>query len=193
MRTTHTPTLTLENTARQIPQPDSVRRVGRPRKIQSKDNLMSDTAKLRVTKTVFDLASFDDVTLVKEFDAPAKVETVAAALERLGGDNAKLLEVINDGLLEHAKSSAKDDANIPWMQENDETSALETFSGEPVSDEVGKTINGLILNLAKSTFGYLKAAAAKDANGKKAAKQKAIDFVRNNDTIKQGIKESAGV
>src|ERR1700680_3213045 len=53
--------------------------------------------KIRVQKGLFDLATFEDVTLVKEgsFIPPA---TTAEALAMLGNDNSKLMAVIIDGL-----------------------------------------------------------------------------------------------
>jgi hypothetical protein len=142
-----------------------------------------------VSKSVFDLDTFADVTLVKPVDFTAATST-EEALSRLGGDTAKLLSVINEGLLEVRKREVKADASA-WMQEvenEDGTTALEAFDGT-IADQ--KMVNNLVLNIAKSSFGYNKAAAAKDKAGKAKAKQAAMDFVSSNEVLKNGLKENA--
>jgi hypothetical protein len=143
-----------------------------------------------INRTVFDLDSFEDVYLTKEvpFTPAASVEE---ALKRLGGDSAKLLEAVNDGLLADAKRVAAHDTSIPWMQETEQedgTTKREQFSGT-VADS--KIVNGMVLNLAKSVYGYNKAAAAKDKAGKQKAKEAAMAFIAGNEVIKNGLKENA--
>lgn len=142
-----------------------------------------------VTKSVFDLDTFADVTLVKPvlFSAATSTEE---ALKRLGGDTAKLLSVINEGLLEVRKREVKSD-DTAWMQEveaEDGSTVLEAFDGT-IADQ--KMVNNLVLNIAKSSFGYNKAAAAKDKTAKQKAKQAAMDFVSSNEVLKNGLKENA--
>lgn len=143
-----------------------------------------------INRTVFDLDSFEDVYLTKEvpFQEAASVEE---ALARLGGDSKKLLEAVNDGLLADAKRVASKDTSIPWMIElenEDGTTKREVFSGT-VADS--KIVNGMVLNLAKSVYGYNKAAAAKDKAGKQKAKESAMAFIAGNEVIKNGLKENA--
>lgn len=142
-----------------------------------------------VRKSVFDLDTFADVTLVKPvtFDPATSIEE---SLKRLGGDHSKLLSVINEGLLEVRKREVRSD-DSPWMQETeaeDGTVALEAFDGT-IADQ--KMVNNLVLNIAKSSFGYNKAAAAKDKAAKQKAKQAAMDFVSGNEVLKNGLKENA--
>lgn len=143
-----------------------------------------------INRTVFDLDSFEDVYLSKEVPfTPAT--SVEEALKRLGGDSAKLLEAVNDGLLADAKRVAAHDTSIPWMQETeseDGKTSLAPFSGT-VADS--KIVNGMVLNLAKSVYGYNKAAAAKDKVGKQKAKESAMAFIAGNEVIKNGLKENA--
>jgi len=162
-----------------------------PKKRKSK--MPEETQKVEVptiNRTVFDLDSFEDVYLTKEvpFTPAASVEE---ALKRLGGDSAKLLEAVNDGLLADAKRVAAHDTSIPWMQETEQedgTTKREQFSGT-VADS--KIVNGMVLNLAKSVYGYNKAAAAKDKAGKQKAKEAAMAFIAGNEVIKNGLKENA--
>lgn len=142
-----------------------------------------------VSKSVFDLDSFSDVTLVKPVTFAPAVST-EEALQRLGGDSAKLLSVINEGLLEVRKREVRADDSA-WMQEveaEDGTVTMEAFDGT-IADQ--KMVNNLVLNIAKSSFGYNKAAAAKDKAGKSKAKQAAMDFVSSNEVLKNGLKENA--
>lgn len=138
-----------------------------------------------VNKSVFDLETFADVTLVKPVSFTPATST-EEALKRLGGDSAKLLSVINEGLLEVTKRDVRND-NSQWMQENEE-GELEAFTGT-IADQ--KMVNNLVLNIAKSSFGYNKAAAAKDKAAKAKAKQSAMDFVSSSDVLKNGLKENA--
>jgi len=145
-----------------------------------------------INRTVFDLDSFEDVYLSKQvpFSPAADVEE---ALARLGGDSVKLLAAVNDGLLADAKRVAAHDTSIPWMQEVESPEGsgnmkLEEFSGT-VADS--KIVNGMVLNLAKSVYGYNKAAAAKDKAGKQKAKESAMAFIAGNEVIKNGLKENA--
>lgn len=144
---------------------------------------------ITVSKSVFDLETFADVVLVKPVDFSAATST-EEALTRLGGDTAKLLSVINEGLLEVRKREVRADATA-WMQETeaeDGTTILEAFDGT-IADQ--KMVNNLVLNIAKSSFGYNKAAAAKDKAAKQKAKQAAMDFVSSNEVLKNGLKENA--
>jgi hypothetical protein len=144
----------------------------------------------RINRNVFDLDSFDYVDLFKNVPFQ-KAVSVEEALTRLGGDSAKLLEAVNDGLLAEAKRVASHDNSIPWMQDvEDETgkTVAEEFAGT-VADS--KTVGGMVLNLAKSVYGYNKAAAAKDKAGKAKAKEQAMAFIAGNEVIKNGLKENA--
>src|SRR5665213_3151091 len=100
-----------------------------------------------VSRSVFDLDTFADVTLSKPVTfEPAT--TTEDALTRLGGDTAKLLSVINEGLLEVRKREVRADDSA-WMQEvegEDGAIALEAFDGT-IADQ--KMVNNLVLNIAK--------------------------------------------
>lgn len=139
--------------------------------------------KEKVTSSVFDLDSMDDVTLFKEIEF-APVTNTADALARLGNDAAKFLEVINSGLRDHVRESAKSDSSIPWMQEQEDGEPT-TFAGTPADS---KAVNSLILTLAKTVFKYSKDMTTEQ---KKAAKASALAMVANNDAIRNGLKESA--
>lgn len=140
---------------------------------------------IRVQKTVTDLDTFEDVTLVNTADfAPvAGDHFMKDALERLGNDHAKLRDVINDGLRAEAMRDLRDQKD-GWKAE-DEDGTLSDFSGTPADTKV---VNQLVLTLAKTIFGYSKDLAAP---AKKAAKESAMSMIKTTDAMKAGLKNSA--
>lgn len=158
-----------------------------PRFNRAKGNKMTPTtAKTeKVTSTVFDLDTMSEVTLIKNV-AFAPVSNSAEALARVGNDAGKFLAIINDGLRQHVRESAKSDNSIPWLQENDEGETTE-FAGTPADS---KAVNSLVLTLAKTIFGYSKDA---DLKAKQAAKENAMKMIASNEAIRNGLKENAAV
>ena len=138
---------------------------------------------LTPTKTLFDLDTMSDVTLFKSVEF-TPVTSTKEALERLQNNAEKFLKVINDGLESEAARAAKEDNSIPWMVENDEGESV-AFEGTPADS---KAVNGLVLNLAKSVFGYTKE-SSKDE--KRTAKESALQMVKNTPAIVEGLKKNA--
>ena len=143
----------------------------------------SGTKTETVRSTIFDLDSMSEVTLIKtvEFEP---VKTTAEALARVGNDAAKFLEMVNSGLRDHVRESAKSDSNIPWLQENEEGETVE-FAGTPADS---KAVNSLVLTLAKTIFGYSKDSTA---DQKRKAKDSAMTMIASNEAIRAGLKENA--
>jgi hypothetical protein len=170
---------------------------GRPR--IKKDTTMTPTTETTETKrvpvktaqvTVFDLQAFDDVKLVRNFyaeDLPAKPTTVHEALALVGNDTSKLLELIHQGLIEQTVEAAKSDlstfSSIPVDDEGKELDPV-PYTGTPVSEEKGKSINAMILNFAKTAFGYRKDAGKEK---KREAKEKATQLIRDTPAILQSL------
>ncbi len=139
----------------------------------------------RVQKTVFDLDSFDEILLVKEFEY-TPVQTVEEALAALGNDSAKLLEVLNDGMRDAVRVQIRE-TNDGWHTYDDEKP--DEINGEfqgTVADP--KSVNSLVLTLAKTVFGFSKDLSKEQ---KRAAKASAIEMIRANDAIKAGLRKSA--
>jgi len=131
-------------------------------------------------KSLFDLDTMSTVTLYKPYDFEP-VADVKSAQERIGNDTAKLIEIINRGLQSFEDDRIKADSSIPWKIEDEEGNLTE-FSGTPADDKV---VNGLVLNMAKASFGYLQ---AKGADAKRAAKQAALDFIKSQPKLIAGMK-----
>lgn len=143
------------------------------------------TGKQTVQRTVLDLDTFEDVTLQKEFDF-SPVSNVEEAAARLGNDANKLLKVINDGLLaETRREVAK--ATDGWKVLEDDGTATEDFKGTPANSKI---VNGCVLNLAKTVFGFSKDMTPEQ---KKAAKVQARELVKSTPPILNGLKKSAAL
>jgi hypothetical protein len=138
---------------------------------------------VKVQDSVFDLTSFDDVTLYKEFQY-TPVTSAEEALARLGNDTDRLLKVINDGLIAEQKQVERANGE-GWIALDDEGKPAGPFAGVRAN---GKAVGALVLTLAKSIFGF-----NKDMNKdqKRAAKESAMNFIRSNDQIRAGLQKSA--
>jgi hypothetical protein len=136
-------------------------------------------------KTIFDLDSFQEVTIVKEIPDFLPVSSLEEAAARLANNSAKLLEVINRGLMDEHRNSTVDNAEIPWRTFDDEGELNGNFSGTIAEP---KAVNSLVLTLAKTVFGYSKE-MAKEA--KRAAKESAMRMIATTEAIKEGLRKSA--
>lgn len=138
----------------------------------------------KVTRTVFDLDSFEDVTLVKEY-VPPTAASVHEALAHLGNNEARLLSIINIGLKEQAASEARKSTD-GWLQETEEGEIV-PFSGVQADS---KKVNALVLTLAKTVFGFGKDMTKEQKRG---AKESAAEMIRTTPAIKEGLRKSAAV
>ena len=141
----------------------------------------------RVERTVFDLDSFEEVNLVKEVEY-TPVTSIEEALAKLENDAAKLLDVLNSGLLEVVKNAAAEE-NDGWHTYDDEKP--EEINGEfsgTIADM--KAVNSLTLTLAKTVYGFAKGLPK---SAKKAAKESARELIRTTDSIKDGLRKSAAL
>lgn len=146
---------------------------------------MAGDVKLRVQRSIFDLDTFETVTLVKEFEHQ-EASSVQDALQRVGGSNEKLLSIINEGLRAEARRQEGSRAE-GWRIFDDNGEPNGPFAGTPADDKV---VNALVLQLAKAIFGYSKDGSAEE---KRAAKEQAINMIKSTPTIKDGLKKSAAL
>lgn len=144
----------------------------------------SESKTLTVQRTGLDLDSFEEKTLIKEVNF-VPVKSAKEAVEKLGGDAEKFLRVINEGLESEARRNAIEDSSIPWLEEDEESEEKTVFSGT-LADR--KVVNGLILNLAKSLFGYKKEIPTEK---KRAAKESAMNLIKGNEQMREGLKQNA--
>ena len=145
-----------------------------------------------ITRTIFDLSTMDEVTLVKAVPDFIPAENSAEVLARVGNDSIKLLAIMNDGLRAAEREAVANNTDPFHTYELDE-------SGEPtdkvngpftgIAADSGK-VNALVLTLAKTVFGYAKNLTKPE---KKAAKESALEMIRTNDAIKAGLQKSAAL
>lgn len=135
-----------------------------------------------IYKNVFDVQKFDDVKLTRKVELPTKPATLEEALAAVGNDKDALLAVIHDGLIERTMENARNQ-NDGWLVVPEEGEATETYTGQPVTEEKGKAINGAVLNLAKAA-GYSKDLAPEK---KRALKEQAMQLLRSNPPMLQFI------
>ncbi len=134
-----------------------------------------------VQNTVFDLAKFDSLTLFKSVPKPPKPTTLKEALEAAGNNEATLLDLIYEGLVEQEREKAKADPS-GWMDET-EDGELIPYTGTFADDAKGKLINAGILALAKMN-GFTKGL---DPKKKAELKDNAKAFLRANPAMLGGL------
>lgn len=138
-----------------------------------------------VQQTNFDLEAFDDVKLGKRVPLLAPITSMEQALALTGNDQGALFAAIQDGLQARAIEQAKGSPD-GWLVFDDEGKLTDQpFTGTLVDrTDVNKTVNVL----ARTVFGYDKD-ASKEA--KEAAKENAMNMVRNTPGIRDGLKARA--
>jgi len=139
------------------------------------------------TKSFFDLDSFTDLTLVKNWQF-TPVKDTTEALARLGNDSSKFLSIINEGLMAEQNRQVRD-SNGDWKQKDDEgnlTDPPSTFT--PVDRD---DYNALVRQLAISVFGYTVGRDLDDATKAKnnAAREAAKSMIKSTEVIRDGLKK----
>lgn len=147
--------------------------------------------KIPLQKSLFDLDSFQDVTLTREFEF-APVGSVDEALARLGNKADRLLEIVNAGLIAEQRLEEYRNASATWfVMDEDENGKLKAtdkaFTGT-LADQ--KAVNSLVLTLAKTVFGFDKNMTLEQKN---AARASAMEMIKNTPAIKDGLRKSAAL
>lgn len=152
---------------------------------------MPETKPIKVQKSLFDLESFDDVTLVK-VGTFEPVSDVASALQRLGGDSTKLLAAINAGLEDEAKKALRNTPDGWHTFKVDEAGEETNEVNGPFTGQVAdaKKVNTLVLTLAKSVFGFSKDMTKVQ---KAEAKEQAKTMIKDTPAIRAGLAKTAAL
>jgi hypothetical protein len=147
-------------------------------------NTTQTTPAVILRKTVFDLKTFGDVTLGLHFSAPPAFSNMAEALAYYGNDEAKVLEALTAERTEREKIAALESTPInEWHTFADEAETeLNGKADVELADE--KLVQGLVLKLAKQSFGFSKNATPEV---KRAAKEKALQFIRESQEMRTAI------
>jgi hypothetical protein len=137
-----------------------------------------------VTAQVFDLKQFDNITLGKEIQLPAKPGSLSEAVEQFGNDQERLLNVIYEGMIQEATKKAEEDESgytgTGWHEFGDEGELEnEEYVGKYADSKKKDVINGMILNFAK-VLGFNKSMTRDE---KRAARDRAKAAIRSNDAM----------
>lgn len=140
--------------------------------------------KLKVIRTVFDLAEFESNTVGKMV-AFKPVADVAEALAELGGDATALIALINKGREARVRDEAANSSE-GWFELDDKNAlTAEVFNGQITEP---KHVNQTVSTLARTIFGLSKSMSAEQ---KKAAKESAMKMVRETPVIRDGLAKRA--
>lgn len=147
-----------------------------------------------VTRTVFDLDTFESVLLAKDVEsllAPvAGITSVDDAVLMLNNDAKELLDVIRIGMRTKIRNAAADNPDIPWMVTDDNGKITANVFSGTVADN--GEVNRLRLNLAKSIYAPLIGGWDALSNEQKAeCKDKAMKYIQNSNEIKTGLQAQA--
>ncbi|MDE2439345.1 MAG: hypothetical protein KGN01_08205 [Patescibacteria group bacterium] len=136
-----------------------------------------------LSKNVFDLNTFDTVKIGVEFTPPTAFSSMDEALAYYGNDESKILAALNDDRLAALKTAALDQPISAFhsFADDEETTLNGPANVQPAHDD---TVNNFVLNLAKQQFGFSKEMTREQ---KRAAKEKAVSFIKSNDAIKAGL------
>jgi hypothetical protein len=145
-------------------------------------------------RTVFDLGTFSDVNIGIEFTPSPAFGSLADALKFFGNDESAVLAALNGVKAENEEKETL--ATTPISEFRSFADEDETELNGPAEVQIAddKTVNDLILSLAKQHFGFenprangtpTEKAARKAAN--KAAKDKAMEFIKTNDALRQAL------
>lgn len=140
----------------------------------------------KIQKSVIDLNTMEETLIGKTFTF-MPVTSTNEALERVGGDGAKFLNLINEGLF--AETRRAETAKLADYKKFDAEGELtdQPFDGI-IAD--AKVVNTLVLQLAKSVFGYKTEQPLEQRN---AAKDQAREFIKGNPVIRENLKKSAAL
>ena len=166
-----------------------------------KDETMASPTNVKpitISKTVFDLDSKDDVSVMKA-GTFTPVATMSEFSERMAGDTDQALKIINVALEMYAKEQLESDNSISWKTQKEDGTAGDDFSGTLLSPEKSKQLDATVLNLAKTMFGYPDSPRGGNKNlseeeiksqraTKSKAKQEALDFILSSPAAIERLK-----
>ena len=138
---------------------------------------------LECTQSVFDLDTKSDITLFKQGTfTPAT--SAKEALEAVGNDSDKFLQIINAGLRDYTREQLSSNDSVAWQAKDGEGN-LVPFSGTTISEEKSKQLAANVLNMAKMVFQYSKEMSRDE---KRVAKEKAQEMLLSNPAVLASLK-----
>lgn len=136
----------------------------------------------RTTKTVLDLSTFENVTLIRNVTLPERPTTLNEAMTLVQNNTERLMDLIDKGLRDEAIEQARSQPD-GWFKSEGNQKFGESYQGNFADDDKTDNINLMILNLAKAG-GYNQDLTKEQ---KKAIKDQAKAFIRANPAMIQFI------
>lgn len=137
-----------------------------------------------VRRQAFNFETFQKDKLAKTIKLPAPVNSLQEALARFGNNESALLKVVNVGLDENTKAEAWS-SKTDWTLSEKNLPTQTKFAGDIIQPGgVMQTVR----TLAMTIFG-MTPEMTKDE--KKARRQKALEFIKANSEIREGLKNQA--
>jgi hypothetical protein len=158
---------------------------------QRKNKMANEVKAVPVQKTFFDLDTLQDVTVRKTFVPSAPVTSLVGAAARLGNDQARLLEIVNAGLVSEEAAAVRANPDGWYLVEGAKMTD-KPFTGTPANSKIA---NPMILTYMKYTVAPSLGLKWEDANAeqKKAIREATIKFIQDTPIIREGLKISAAL
>jgi hypothetical protein len=133
-----------------------------------------------VRKRVFDLKSFDDVSLGLELTPTPAFTSLQEALAFYNNDESAVLKALNEDKLQREVEAAQDRpiSDFRSFEDEEETKLNGPADILPVNE---KLVSELVLNVAKNSFGFARGTGTEK---NRAAKAAALEFIRKSDALK---------
>jgi hypothetical protein len=137
-----------------------------------------------LSKTVFDLNTFEDVKIGIDYTPTPAFTSLEEAMSFFGNDETKVLEALNSIKTETEQREVL--ATTPLTEFHNFANEEETELNGPANVQVAddKTVNDLILSLAKQHYGFSKDASREE---KQKAKTAAREFIKGNDALRNAL------
>ena len=148
-------------------------------------NAVNPSVPIKVQRTMTDLATFDDVKLIKTATF-TPITDFSQLVDRLGGDTNRALAVVNEGLRVEERKALATDVTIPWHVLDEDNEVGEEFTGT-VADSA--KVSKLVMTFAMTMFGYVPKG---DKAANKSAKEQAVEFIKSTPQILSQLQKSAG-
>lgn len=123
---------------------------------KKKETVMPETNGQKIiSKEIFDLEVFDTVRVGKYLQLPEKPKTLSEVVARYNNDESKLLDLLYEGMCTEAeKATENDTAGWHEMTADDQLDEEEYDVSKAASPNKKKLLNDMILNFAKTAFGF---------------------------------------
>jgi hypothetical protein len=137
------------------------------------------------TKKVKDLATFEDVTLIKQVPVVPPVVSAEDALHRVGNDHKKFLVILQKGLEQEVANAASDSPDGWLVADEDGDPTDQPFTGKAGDSKV---VNYAILTIAKIMFDFDEATTRES---KREAKRLAAEAIKNDPRMLASLQRRA--